>query len=389
MSYIGRGSLPANFQDFGSRVTQNLVLPTPSPQFLFAHWAMAQRLSLAALNAGATTAQQYVTAAGGGAPVPQDLDRLARVADTYPGFVTAVDEFGKEMGDTIKMQRPIYSVGGLTEAAREMTGDEAISTTGRAIKSEEVAVVLKEFLGPYASDGSAPAPFAIKNFDSKYKKALLSIVGMTSNHLLYDYLFWLDTVIRDRFRASGYTTLADASLTDASSFVAGGNQGFTAEAILRARQTLADRNWQKFPGGNYVCIVPTCFNTQMLSDVEYRQLSAFHPQKNQLFNYIGSIQDVDCFECSTTKQYAAASVVPGDETGTVATSVTLEEAIMVGPGAVGFGTAVSEQQGVVGPECRFADDTNYGTIAKCIWYALHAFETLDARGVQRILAQST
>jgi len=391
MAFVGRGSLPANFQDFGSRVTQNLLLPTPTPQFVFAHWAMAGRLSLQALNAGAMTAQQYVTASGGGADVgiPADMDRLARVADMFPGFAVAVDAFGKDEGDTIKFQRPLYSVGGLSESDREMTGDESISTTGRALQSEEIPVVLKEYLGPYASDGSAPAPFAIKNFDAKYKKALLSIVGLVTNHLHYDYTYWLDTVIRDRLRLSGYTTLANASLTDASSFSAGGGDIFSAEAIIRAKQTLSDRNWKKFPNGSYACFVPTSFNTQMLSDVEYRQLSAQHAEKNQLYGYIGSIQDVDLFECSTTKQYAAASVVPGDLTGTVATGVTLEEAIMFGPGALGFGTAVSEQEGVVGPECRFADDTNYGTVAKCIWYALHAFAMLDTRGVQRILAQST
>jgi hypothetical protein len=209
-----------------------------------------------------------------------------------------------------------------------------------------------------------------------------------TNALHYDYTYWLDTVIRDRMRASGYTTLANESLTDASSFSAGGGDIFSAEAVIRAKQTLSERNWPKFPNGSYACIVPTCFNTQMLSDVEYRQLSAQHAEKNQLYGYIGSIQDVDLFECSTTKQYAAASVVPGDETGTVATGVTLEEAIMFGPGAIGFGTAISEQQGAIGPECRFADDTNYGTLAKCIWYALHAFQTIDARGIQRILAQS-
>jgi len=389
MAFIGRGSLPANFTDFGNRVTQNLVLPTPSPQFVFAQWAMAGRVSLAALNAGASTVQQYMTAAGGGAPVPTDLDRLARVADSFPGFVYVVDAFGKEAGDTIRMQRPVYSVGGLSEADREMTGDETISTTGRAIQTEEIPVVLKEYLGPYHASGTGPAPFAIKNFDSKYKNALLSIVGLVTQQLTYDYTYWLDTVIRDRLRASTYTTLSNASLTDASSFTAGGGDYFTSESLVRAKQSLSDRNWKKFPNGRYGCIVPTCFNTHMLNDVEYRQLSSQHPEYNQLYGYIGSIQDIDLFECSTTKQYAAASVVPGEKTGTVATGVTLEEAIMFGPGAIGFGTAVSEQEGVVGPECRFADDTNYGTVAKCIWYALHAFQTLDQRGVQRILAQST
>ncbi len=389
MAFIGRASLPANYEDFRSRATQALLLPQPQPQFVFAHWAMSGRLSLAAMNAGAQTTHQYVTASGGGAPIPMELDRLARVSDSFPGFTVPVDAFGKDMGDTIKFQRPIYSAGGLTEADRELKPDATISTTGRAVKAEEVPVILKEYHGPYASDGTGVAPFAIRNFDSKYRANKISLVGLVTKHLIYDYTYWLDTVVRDKMRQSGYTTLANSALTDASSFIAGGNDGFSTEAILRARQALSGRNWQKFPNGRYACLVPTSFNTQMLEDPEYRELSKTHADgRNLLYGYIGSIQDVDLFECSTTKQYVATDVVPGDKTGTVATGVTLEEAIMFGPGTLAFGTAVSEQQGVIGPELRFADGTNYGTVAMCIWYALHAFQMLDVRGVQRILAQS-
>ena len=97
---------------------------------------------------------------------------------------------------------------------------------------------------------------------------------------------------------------------------------------------------------------------------------------------IGTFQDIDIYECSTTTQWAAASTFTGTGTGTVPTSVTLEEGLLFGPGVVGMGTALA-------PETRFSDSTNYGTEALVIWYALHAFQTLDQRGVQRLAAQST
>jgi hypothetical protein len=138
-----------------------------------------------------------------------------------------------------------------------------------------------------------------------------------------------------------------------------------------------------------VLLVPTVFNTQMVSDIEYRELSKVHTDgRNQLFGYIGSVQDVDIFECSTLHSYAATETVPGTGGGTVGTGVTLQEAIMLGPGAVGFGTAAPDPENMMGPVARFADDTNYGTVAKVIWYALHAIGGLDLRGVERLIAQS-
>jgi hypothetical protein len=345
---------------------------------------MAGRLSLAALNAGAPSAQQYVSMAAEGAPVSMDLDRMARAADAYPGFVQAIDEFGKGRGDTIKFQRPVFSTGGLTQTDREVVTSSTISTSGIAIQSEEVVAILKQFHGPYASGGSAVAPYAIEEFDAKYRANKLQLTGLTSLHLRRDYTKWLDTVIRDVFLQSSNVSFP-ANITDASSFVAGGNKKFTLSQFLDARKTLSDREWMKFPNGRYVCIVPTDFNTQMLEDLDYQELSSQHADKNQLYGYISSVQDIDFFECTTNKSYAPASTLEG---ATVASGVTLKEAIMVGPGAVGFGSAVGEQSGVVGPEARFADDTNYGLVAKVIWYALHAFPMLDDRGVQRVVAQS-
>jgi hypothetical protein len=386
---IGRGSLPANYEDFINSATANLVLPTPQPQYLFAHFAMAGRLSLAAMNAGATSAQQYVSMAGGGAAVSPDLDRLIRTADSYPGFFQTIDQFGLGKGDTIKFQRPVFSTGGLDRASRKLNTNATISTTGRTMQTEEVPIILEEFHGPYASDGSAVQPYAIWGFDAKYRANKLSLVSLVSQQLGQDYTAWLDTVMRDELRAGTTITLSDPAFADVTSYAAGGGSTFSLEHILRARKALSDREWKPFPNGRYVLLVPTVFNTQMVSDIEYRELSRVHMDgRNQLFGYIGSVQDVDIFECSTLKSYAAASTVPGTGGGTVGSGVTLQEAILVGPGAVGFGTVAPQPEGAMGPVARFADDTNYGTVSKVIWYALHAIGGLDLRGVERLICQS-
>jgi hypothetical protein len=232
-------------------------------------------------------------------------------------------------------------------------------------------------------------PFAIWGFDAKFRANKLSLVSLVTQQLGQDYVAWLDTVMRDELRASPFITLSDESYADVTSYTVGGGSTFSLEQILRARKTLSDREWKPFPNGRYVLLVPTVFNTQMVADIEYRELSKVHSDgRNQLFGYIGSVQDIDIFECSTLKSYAPASTVPGTGGGTVGTGVTLQEALLVGPGAVGFGTAAPEPENAMGPVARFDDNTNFGTVAKVIWYALHAIGGLDLRGVQRLLSQS-
>lgn len=379
MSSINRSTLPQNFLD---SVSSGIRLPTPEPQYFFAKMAMAQRLSLAALDAGLPTAQQFVSMAGGGAALPPDLAEMARAADAYPGGVFAIDQFGLGMGDTIKFRRDQYNGGGFDEASRTLVTNAAISTTGQAISMEEVPVVLKQFYGPMAAGATAPAPYQIPEFDAKYRAAREQLVSSSTRYLRRDYTKWLDAVIRSKFSATSNITYADPSVvTNVLGFTAGAGHLLSLETIMAARKAISDREWQRFPNGRYMLVVPTKFNTDMLGDIDYRELSCVHEDgRNLLYGYIASVQDIDIFECTTLKTYAAADgAVPGD-TNTVPANVTVQESIMFGPGAVGFGTALA-------PECRWADDTNYGTLAKCIWYALHAFELLDARGVQRILSQ--
>lgn len=391
MAAISRSSLPQNFLDSTST---GMRLPTPEPQYFFAKMAIGGRLSLAAMNAGVPTAQQFVSIAGGGMQLPPELDEMSRAVDAYPGAITVVDEFGKNKGDTVKFWRDVYEGGLYTEAGRVLAEEQVISTTGQNIKAEEVPIVLKAYDGPSNAAGTAVAPYAILEFDAKYRLNKEALSSKVTRYLRRDYIKWLDSVIRDKMRANGASGNTNVTFANgeanAAAFVSGGTSHASLEAIMNGRKALSDREWAKFSNGRYMCLVPTSFNTQMIGDVDYRELSKVHRDgRNQLFGYIGSIQDVDFFEVTTLATYAATGATDTALNGsTVASGVTLNEALLFGPGAVGFGTAVSEQQGAIGPEVRFADDTNYGTVAKVIWYALHAFETLDTRAVQRIVWQT-
>jgi hypothetical protein len=377
MGSINRGTLPANFLD---SVTNGMRLPQPEPRYMFAKMATAAGLMADALAVNVDSAATFLKMQGGGSEVPQMLDELARFVDAYPQGVTFVRGFGLGAGDTIKLRRQIFAGGGYTLADREVKTDVATSTTGQLIRQEEVPIVLKEYEGPFADGGTVPQPYIIREFDSKYKAAKDELVSLTKLHLLRDRIKLLDTVIRDLFRATTTITYAD-DVSNVLSFTAGAGHFISLETILKARKKVSDREWSPFQNGRYVCLVPTAFNTQMIGDPDYRALSSQHGGgKNQLFGYITSIQDVDIYECSTLKQYAAGATVPTD-TNTVPTSATVEEALLFGPGVVGMGQAQ-------GPTAFDSDDTNYGKEAKVIWRSIEAFQTLDIRGCERILFQS-
>lgn len=388
MPSMSRGFNPANYEDWLTSVGMPLLLPTPTPQYAFAQLAMAGRLNFQAMNAGAETVQQFVSTEGGGAALSPDLDRLVRFADAYPNFVMGIDEFGKGKGDTIKFQRELYSNGGLTKSARQLSTSQIISTTGTAVTSEEVPVTLHEYGGPYASGASGIAPLEIENFDAKYRANKISLASKATRHLRHDYLYWLDSAVRNEFISADTITLPDG-ISDVTGFVAGGGEEVTGEHFMRALKTLKDRNWQPFENGRYVALVPTSFDLQMWSDPQYQRASAnFTNGRNQIVGYIGSLKDCDIFECSTLQSYAAASTVGGTGGGTVPAGVTLNEGIIVGPGAVGFGTTAPDPEGVLGPVARFGDDTNFGRRAQVIWYALHALDVVDQRGVERFIYQT-
>lgn len=380
MSSINRATLPQAFLD---SVNAAMILPTPEPQYWFAGAAMGNSVRSAAIRDGQFSGLAYIQSIMGTSGVPDDLDRMVRAADAYPDSVLNVDDkFGEGMGTVYKFKRRKFEGGGYTESDRQVIVDKPTSTTGKSVQMEEIEMVLRQFEGPYDTIQSSVAPYAIYDFDKRWgaMATRTSLVNEAKVHLQRDAMKWLDTVIRDRFRSTANITFADAAVSSVASYTA--SAGYTAnlEMVKRARQALADREWAPFPNGKYTLLVPSAFDTQMLGDVSYRQLSQFAQQgRNPLYGYIGSIHNVDIFEVTTLKTYAATESVPNDTT--VPSGATVYEGLLFGPGAVAFGSPA-------GFESFFADDTDYGKAAKVIWRIAAALQTVDSRGVQRLLFQN-
>jgi hypothetical protein len=309
------------------------------------------------------------------------LDRYIRTAEAFPDMVQAVLGFGKGAGDTIKMRRPVYTGGGYDEESRAVNPSVPTSLQGQSITMEEVNVVLRQFEGPYDSANSRVAPYQLLDFDARYRRASDNLAGETANHLVFDYIKWLDAVIMKRFRASSYISYADG-VSNVLSMTAGAGHSVNLDLVLSARKALSDRERAPFNNGRYMAIVPTLFQTDMIKDPAYRQMAATPASfdKNILFRYLGAVQDVDIFESTTLPSYAASTTVPGDGNA-VPSGSTVYEGMLIGPNAVGFGQAEP-------PTLYTTSDTDYGKNAKVIWRSTEAFQTLDIRGIQRMLFQA-
>jgi hypothetical protein len=382
-TFVGLQSLP---QQFVESVRAGMRLPQPTPQFFFAMAALSAMLRTSAIAEGAGTAENFVRLmAGPGNPVPPTLDAYARTADAFPGMVQAVQGFGVGAGDTVKMRRPVYSTGGLSKDARRVNPSVATSLQGQSITMEEVPVVLEQYEGPWdpkANSGSGGVgPYQVNDFDARFRRSADNLAGEVANHLSYDYVAWLDAVIRDLFRATPYITYADG-VSNVLSFVANGGHYIDLAAVLAGRKALSDRERKPFDNGKYTMIVPTAWNTQMTEDPKYRQMAATpaSTEKNTLFRYLATVEDVQIFESTTVKTYAAGDTVPGDGNA-VPTGATVYEALLFGPEAVGMGQAEP-------PTMHTTSDTDFGKNVKVIWRSIEAFQTLDVRGVQRILFQA-
>jgi hypothetical protein len=379
MSAVNLNSLP---QEFVENVRAGMRLPQPQPQFFFAMAAISAAMRTAGVAAGVDTAVNFVKLmAGPGAAVPANLDMFARTADAYVGMIQYVDGFGLGKGDTLKLRRPVYTGGGYDEASRMVNPTQPTSLVGQSIQMEEVPVVLKQFEGPWDTTNNRIGPYQIDNFDARYRRSADNLAQEVSNHLSYDYIKWLDAVIRDRFRATPNITYADA-VANVLAFTAGAGHYTNIDLVLQARKALSDRERKPFANGKYMAIVPTAWNTQMVQDPAYRQLASGPSavDRNILFRYLSTVEDVDIFESTTSKTYNAGDTVPNDG-NVVPAGATVYEGLLISPEAVGFGDAEP-------PTMHTTSDTDYGKNVKVIWRSVEAFQTLDARGVQRFLFQA-
>ena len=362
MSMINRASLPEEFFD----VTSASMLVQPEPQYFYAGLAKASvgaALTLA-MGAGLGLPGRQIPNTGAAYTQP-GADRLGLAQADAPmaQSIMTVAELGKQVGHTVRLNRPKYGSGGFTLASREISSGTVISTTAIDLSSEQTAISLKRYGGPYDPTANAGqggvAPFSLDRFDaSRSVHAIAQVVG---THMQRDFDRWLDGVFVALFNTASTILWPQGYSSDNASQTAG-DMPMDVDLLFRGVESLKLANIPMFPSGTYKAVISPTQARQLKGDPQFAQYSRYVPQTNPLFQgaYLTSVAGCDIFEATTL---AAA---PNSQ------SVNVTSANMFGPGMLGQGWGML-------PQVRFSTDDNYGETAKLVWMGYAGFTTTDSR----------
>lgn len=351
---VSQVTLPSNFFD----ITSPKLLVQPEPQYIYAQAALA---ALGGGLIGADSPMGHVgrEISGSGAPYASvDSERL-KLADTLMSgmLTTPLDgNFVGLPGTTVRFNRPKYSDTTYTQASREVGPNSAISTTPITINSEQNAITLQRFAGPYDSTNSRIAPYGIDKLAANLGvHKLSSIVG---HHMTRDYHKFLDSVINTLLDLG--TAFFPEGITSADGLVPG--SWLTVDQVLACEAAMDTANLPVFPDGNRILTLPPVGIRQLKADPQWGLQAQFYKEVNVIFSrYIGSIGKFHIVQ-STTLTSAT--------NGTAGNTVYNGHAIAPG----GVGIAAGEPAHIA-----YSNDDNYGETAKVIWVGYHSFAELDNR----------
>lgn len=368
MPVVSPAWLPSEFVE----LTSKRMLTAPLPQFFYASMVyMADLRAQLAVNPGSF---EWMNGRGiqpgYGAAVPDIQTMQLMLADSIrSGAIVVSDELATQPGSVVKFNRPVFTGGGYTQAARAISSGQTISVTPIAFTGEQVPIEIARYGGPYASGGSQVQPIGVDRFMAK--RGVHSMVERTGQQLHYDRDVWLDTVIATLFDspAAGnvfYPNDPNNTLsTDAAAFTVGvnGDRTFDYETILRMQAKLQQTNIPTFDDGKYRLVVNPAQAQQLLLDPQFARYAKELDDKNPLkAGFLKSIGTVEVYMSSTN--IVSTTSVSG---------VTINHATMFGKEIV---ARVADEEG-----CRVAlsSDDNFGETQKVVWLAYEGYGLLDNR----------
>jgi hypothetical protein len=351
MAVITRASLPEEFYD----ITSAQLLLQPEPQYLHAQLAKMAVASDLAVPGSVGLPGRDAGAQGAAYASPSD-GRLMLSDPIMGAAITAIVGLGSAPGHTIRMNRPKFTNSTYTEASREVASGSTISTTPLDLDSEQVAVTIKRFAGPYGT--ANVQPYALDEFDAKM--SVHKLAGMIGLHLKRDFDRWLDAalvalyaVCDDTVRPVGMTNDDSASTADAFPL--------DVNTLFRAEETLDTDNIPAFANGRRACVLHPRQLRELKDDAQFGRYAQYDKNVNPLFqSYVTSIGNLDIFKSNTLT------------TSTNSSSVVVYRGQVFGPGKVGLGVGQM-------PRVLHSTDDNYGLQAKIIWEFEAGLVNLDNR----------
>lgn len=347
MPVFNRTNVPENFYD----ITSDMLLTQPEPQYLYA------MMWLAAMQASLQTPSELGlpgrTIGGVGAPYSgEDRDRLMLANPLSTQVIAANVNFNALPGQTVRINRPVFSNTTYTVASRRVASGTTISTTPITVQSQQTNLTIERYAGPYDSGNSRVAPYGIERFDSSF--GVHNAAQIHGTHMKRDMHRFIDSVITTLLDLASSAVYPEGmtAVTDATS---AGQYPLTYEQITRVEQTMDDANLPTFPDGFRMLVLTPTQVRQLQNDPDYQDSAKEFPEYSVLFpQYVASVGKMHIFKNTTLNVTANAS------------SVNIHYGHAIAPGALLAG---------MGEQPRIAPSTsdNYGELALVIWILYAAF----------------
>ncbi|MFA5186325.1 MAG: hypothetical protein WC551_07620 [Patescibacteria group bacterium] len=358
MPGYSRATMPSEFYD----ITKDMLLRQPEPQYVF--WLMFRDAMRVQLTPPSSIGLQLPgrTVAGVGADyVTPERDRLMLSDPLTTELIAAKVDFAALPGQTVRINRPLFTNTIYTEASRRIATGSSISTTPITISGQQTDLTLFRYAGPYDTVNSCVAPYAIEAFDANM--GVHNAARIVGTHLARDFHRFVDAVHVALLDLSA-TTVYPAGMTADNDATTAGAFPFTYALVSDVEQQMDTANLPRFSDGHRIMVCTPVQKQQLRNDVQYQRASQYFREMNILFGqtYFGSVNNFHLFVNNTN------TITPNGS------SVNIHHGYAMCPGVFLGGMG---RPPVVIP----ASDDNYGETVKVIWKGDLSFGLSDDRFV--------
>jgi hypothetical protein len=352
-------------QEFFDRTSAQLLLK-PEPQYLYAQMLMnALSAELPIPDAMGHPGREL---SGVGTDYSNAGGNFRLQADGISELVFAATvDFKGEPGSTIRFNRPTFANSTYTQASRAVAKGQTISTEPINIGSEQNAMTIGRFAGPYDQANGRIAPYALDSLDTQMGVHKASkIVG---THLSRDWHKFNDSVMTAI--ADTGTDLFPSGYSATTDFNSAGCAPMSYAYLSHIEAVMDTDNLPTFGDGFRMIVIPPAGDEALKLDRQYARLSEFHKEKNALFpgTYLRSVGKLHVFKSTTLTATAGSGSIP------------LYRCHAISPGSFGVGMGSP-------PKTAYSNDDNYGIAAKIIWIANMAYTMFDNTFVRKCYCTS-
>lgn len=317
------------------------------------------------------------------------LDVLSSIMRTNnrPGFVfwqfaDTVIDFGKGLGDTVKIPRAAYLPGPVHPDDRLLSSASTytrIDSGNQSLATNVVTAELKEWgLGR----NSQYPPVTLVNFVTAY--SMLDLISILNRNLLRDYYLWEDLKIRSLWEPTTRIVYNKKdNVSDVTASTANDKGTLTRRFLASLYGYMKELSIPPYMGNKYGLVVNSTALTQLKQSYdtlwhaatpqELQTLTEFlNPalispgETDRISGYAGDFENFMIFE---TNNYGVGSAgAPGVIAANHGT--TLHSSFAFGANSIGRGIGTEMQ-------IRFDDDTDFGRASRAIWRSEESFVAMD------------